>query len=256
MLRTAALPLPCQAQQPGGKDTGPVQSSAAWRAGTRHRASGVAPCMAAAPCTHLACGTSGLLLAAAPAVTESLCPCHLQGGGAELPDHSSQGPAGKRVQQELKGWGRGRSLTILHHSHLLFLCWGQTGLWHLQRPAQHAECPAVAAQHRAAIWDPARTFCKKISSKFAASSSPYLWLLFQVSFCLWPKQMQHLEKSDTPRSQKGFWTRCVLVPCPTITPLTLPAPRWGRLCPALGPLRGWLRGPTPVPAHPRDHSST
>lgn len=100
--------------------------------------------MAAAPGTHLACGTSGLLPAAAPAATVSLHPCHLQGDGTELPDHRSQGPAWKQVQQELKGWGRGRSPTILHHSHLLFLWWGQTGLCHLQRPAQHPERPAVA----------------------------------------------------------------------------------------------------------------
>lgn len=106
--------------------------------------------MAEAPCTHLACGTSGLLPAAAPAATVSLHPHHLQGDGAELPDHSSQGAAWKQVQQELKGWGRGQCLTILHHSHLLFLCWGQTGLCHLQRPAHHPECPAVA--HTFSSW--------------------------------------------------------------------------------------------------------
>lgn len=37
------------------------------------------------------------------------------------------------------------------------------------------------------------------------SPPPHLRFLFQLSFCLWTQQMQHLEKRDTNRSRKGSW---------------------------------------------------
>lgn len=199
---------------------------------------------------------------------------------------------GGRPQPGTEGLGKlptgGQSLTVLHHSRLLLLRRGWPGLRSLQGPAWHPECPAPARTFPSwpSLLPPALSHTHAHGGGWAQSSylgscpdiqhantipvpslppPHHLWFLFQVSFCLWPQQMQHLGQTDADRSRKG--SRCPKAwrwPCPAVTPspcLHLPgagcpqhqALPWDR--PA-GPILGTaLTGDTTqrLTCHPRTH---
>ena len=177
---------------------------------------------------------------------------------------------GGRSRPGAEGLGKlpagGASLTILHHSRLRLLRWGQPGLRSLRGPAQHPESPALAqpaqtwsvaaAGSRAAVWDPAWTLRRETPSQLPASSSSPL-----VSF---PGQLLSLAPANAAPGEKETETGVEKAPStprpgggpvqlspPCTLPVPLPRDRPAGPTPGTASTQTPPRAaPGPLPSHP------